>query len=84
MLNEPVNVHQGDNKTMAVHHERFKNVVHIAEGQWGESHPTKIAENNGKCSGEKTKASRSAAEKFQCVCFCTVLTESVVVNALRN
>ena len=45
MLDELVNARQGDNKTMAVHHKRFKNVVDIVEGQCGELHPEKVAKN---------------------------------------
>ena len=33
-LSKLVNVHQGDNETMAVCCERFKNVVKIVEDQW--------------------------------------------------
>ena len=45
MLHESVNARQGDNETMAAHCKRFKNVVDVVEGQWGESHPEKVAEN---------------------------------------
>ena len=45
MLSESVNARQGDNKTMAVHCKRFKNVVDVVEGQWGESHSEKVAKN---------------------------------------
>ena len=37
MLSDLVSMHQGDKKTIAVHHERFMNMVDITEGQW-ESH----------------------------------------------
>ena len=52
MLSELVNAHQGDNETMAVHHKRFKNVVDIAEGQWGESCSEKVAKNKSDYSDE--------------------------------
>ena len=34
---------------MAAHHKRFKNMVDIVEGQWGESHPEKVAMNGLDC-----------------------------------
>ena len=49
MLHELVNVRQGDNKTMVVHCKRFKNVVDVVEGQWGELHPEKVAKNESDC-----------------------------------
>ena len=63
---------QNNREPMLKFHERFKNMVDAIEGQWGESHPTKVAENNGKCSGEKTKLEQKCCGHFWHVHFCTV------------
>ena len=73
MLHKLVNMCQGDNETMATHCKRIKNVVDIAEGQWGESHPEKVAKNksdykdNTKCQSVMT----DATESFWHACLCT-------------
>ena len=46
MSSELVNVCQAENETMVVHHKRFKNVVNVMKGQWGESHSRKLQRTN--------------------------------------
>ena len=46
MLYKLMNTRQGENETMAAYYKRFKNVVDIVEGQWGELYPEKVAKDD--------------------------------------
>ena len=72
MLSELANMHQGDNKRMVVHCEKFVNAVDVMEGQWGESHPQKVAkkesdcDDNTKCEAVTDKCNRKFLACLKC------------------
>ena len=54
---------------MVKFHKQFENVIDAVEGQWGESHPMKLAQQNNKCNGKKDEIEQKCWRQFMACSF---------------